>query len=236
MGFGLLFLGYFITFLMSMNPYGIVFRLIGFIVICRGACKLTAYNRYFVPVKFSAVALILLSLIDSGYQLFTYLYNNLLISFNVSSEMISNIILYSEAVGVLVFNLLLYLAIRKIAIETEVQKIVVASWRNTICISLYYLLYFIGILPTPFQESYNKIMGMPVTVLYILWIIFGLTLLGSCYARICDEGDIEMERKPSRFEFVNKLRTELDEKEKRARAADAQYKIEKAERRKNKRK
>ena len=236
MGFGLLFLGYFITFLMSMNTYGVIFRLVGCIVMCRGACKLTAYNRYFVPVKYAAAAMILLSLLNSGYQLFAYLYDNMLISVNVASSLTSNIILYTEAAAVLVFNLLLYLAARKIAIETDVQKIVVSSWRNTICISLYYLLYVIGMLPTPFKASYNKIMGLPIMVLYILWIVFGLTLLASCYARICDEADVEMERKPSRFEFINKMREELDAKEKRARAADAQYKIEKAEKRKNKRK
>ena len=236
MGFGLLFLGYFMTFLMSMNPFGVIFRLIGWVIICRGACKLTAYNEYFVPVKYSAVAMILLSFLDSGYQLFSYMYDNLLISFNVSSELMSNVILYTQAAGMLVFNLVLYVAARKIAADTGVQKIVVASWRNTVCILLYYVLYIIGRIPAPFVAEYNKIMGLPIVVLYILWIIFGLTLLASCYAHICDESDVEMERKPSRFEFVNKIRTELDEKEKRARAADAQYKIERAERRKNKRK
>ncbi len=236
MGFGLLFLGYFITFLMSMNPYGVIFRLIGWVIICRGSSKLTAYNVYFNPVKYTAALMILISFLDSGYQLLCYMYDNLLISFNIASDVMSNIILYTQATGMLVFNLVLYLAARKIAIETGVQKIVVASWRNTVCILLYYVLYFIGRIPLPIMVEYNKIMGLPMAVLYVLWIIFGLTLLASCYARICDEGDVEMERKPSRFEFVNKIRAELDEKEKRARAADAQYRIERAERRKNKRK
>ena len=40
-----------------------------------------------------------------------------------------------------------------------------------------------------------------------------------------------MERKPSRFAFINNIRAELDAKQARARERDAIYKKEKAERR-----
>ena len=39
-------------------------------------------------------------------------------------------------------------------------------------------------------------------------------MIFSCYRRICDEGDVDMPQKPSRFEFVNEMRREREEKEK----------------------
>ena len=77
-------------------------------------------------------------------------------------------------------------------------------------------------------------MGLPLLLLNFAWIILDLVLIASCYSRICDENDVDMERKPSRFAFVNKIRAELDAKQARARASSLQYKKEKAERKKNK--
>jgi hypothetical protein len=46
-----------------------------------------------------------------------------------------------------------------------------------------------------------------------------LYLIFRCYAEICDQSDVDMERKPSRFAFVNNYRDEMD---RRRAAADAE--------------
>ena len=68
----------------------------------------------------------------------------------------------------------------------------------------------------------------------LVWIVLQIVLIFSCYARICDEGDVEMERKPSRFAFVNKFRAELDAKQEKARRESEEYKREKMEKRREK--
>ena len=35
-------------------------------------------------------------------------------------------------------------------------------------------------------------------------------MLFSCYAKICDPGDVEMKQKPSRFSFINQKREEQE--------------------------
>ena len=56
-----------------------------------------------------------------------------------------------------------------------------------------------------------------------------------CYTRICDEGDVEMNRKPSRFAFINKMRAELDKREEKALESQEQYIEEKRQKREQKR-
>ena len=54
--------------------------------------------------------------------------------------------------------------------------------------------------------------------------------------RICDENDVDMQRKPSRFAFINTMRQRFDEKQERAAQQQADYMREKAQKKKNKRK
>ena len=65
--------------------------------------------------------------------------------------------------------------------------------------------------------------------------ILNLILIGQCYANICDEKDLEMKRKKSRFAWVNRFYEELERKEEKARAETVAYQKEKLEKR-NKRK
>ena len=45
---------------------------------------------------------------------------------------------------------------------------------------------------------------------------FNIGLIFKCYAFICPSDDVEMKRKPSRFEFINKIRAKTDANEERA--------------------
>ena len=80
-------------------------------------------------------------------------------------------------------------------------------------------------------KEYTKYFSGPVLILYFVWIIFNLVLIYSCYARICDESDVDMEQKPSRFAFVNKMRAESEERSRAAAERQAKYKEEKRKKR-----
>ena len=223
MGFGIMVFGYFITYIMALNTYGAFFRFAGYLVMAYGAKKLCEYQSDFVWCEYSSMVLVIMSalrIVSDSTQL---------IPANILDTL-----MYAEAALVLVYHILLLLAIRAIAKDTESEKIQSRAITNIFFISLYYLLYVIGILPTPFKESYEANMGLPLLLLNFAWIILNLVLLVSCYSGICDEHDVDMERKPSRFAFVNKVRAELDAKQERARESALQYKKEKAERKRNK--
>ncbi len=223
MGFGILFLGYFITYIMALNTFGAFFRFAGYLVMAYAAKKLSEYNSAFIWSIYASSLLAIMSVL----RIITDFTQIIPIG-------IIDILVYVEAAVVLVYHVVLLLAIRAIAKETETEKIQGNSIRNLFFIALYYLLYVLSMLPTPFKESYQKNMGLPILLLNFAWIILDLVLILSCYSSICDEGDVDMERKPSKFAFVNKLRAELDAKQARARESALKYKAEKAERKRKK--
>ena len=135
-------------------------------------------------------------------------------------------------IGSLIFHATLCWAIRAIAKETAVEKISFAAVRNFIFFAAYNLLYAIAKLPFGFTAEYAKIMSIPVLLLYFACLILNLIMIFSCYMRICDVADVDMERNPSRFAFVNRMR---EESEARRAQKQAMYE-ERARERKEKRK
>lgn len=241
MGFGILFIGYFITYVMSMNPIGVVFRILGYALICKATANLSEYDGKFKMAGYMSLSLALLNTFSAVIKLTSFLYDNMVLASNPFSGMIGDIVaLYVEPVAVLVFHIFLLLAIRSIAKDTEVSKIVMGASRNIFFIGLYYLLSFVKyILPPSIEQSYNENMALPMLLLYLVWIFLNHALLLSCYAHICDEADVEMTPTRSRFAILNKFMDKLTVKREHRREADEKYKrdrLEKLNNKKNKKK
>jgi lysylphosphatidylglycerol synthetase-like protein (DUF2156 family) len=172
------------------------------------------------------------SLLLVVYDASSFLYEQVLVDTQLLPPVFRTVVGYIEMALTFVFSAVLLWAIRLIAIQTDVPKIAVSAVRNFVFICVYYVLSLIGLLPFAFAQKYASIVGAPVLILYFVWIILNLVLIYSCYARICDEDDVDMEQKPSRFEFVNNMRRES---EKRREAANQKY-AQKMRERKQKRK
>ncbi len=229
MGFGLLFVGYFMATFMSMSPLGgYLIRLVGYAIILLSALKLKRYNKDFQYLFIGASLMTLVSVVIALSIIFDDI-----TTVSLFSENIKNIIGHGERIGYVLFTLSMCSPIRSIAKETEVEKIAVASVRNFIFTVMYFVLYLIAYIPLPFVNDYKKYFGTPVFVLYIVIIFMNLFMLFSCYAKICDESDVEMAQKPSRFAFVNRFREENERRRAEADARAAQKEKEKRERRKN---
>ena len=71
-------------------------------------------------------------------------------------------------------------------------------------------------------------------ILQVIYAVFNAFLILKCYAMICPEGEEDMHRKPSRFEFVNKMREKQDEREQRAIESTKEYFEKKLEKRNQK--
>lgn len=236
MGFGVLFIGYFITYIMSINSFGVFFRLFGYLVMTYAGVKLASYNKSFrYPVYVSSV-LALLSALQSASLIMGYLYDNMVISSNIFDGAFDHVIGYIDDAFMCAFHIILLLAIRAIAKETEVSKIEYESLRNIFLIALYYILRVVAYLPLPIQNAYNATMGVPLFMFFIVCLVLDAVIIFSCYYGICDENDTEMKRKPSRFAFINQYREERDAKQAKAEAEMEKYRQELIERKKNKKK
>jgi hypothetical protein len=221
---------------MSVSLFGYLIRFMGYGFMLYSFTKLRGYNKAFnLPLAASGVMLVI-TLADVYAKLGTFLYENLLIdSFSLPAGF-EVAVGYTDDAFVFVFHACLFYAIRCIAKETEDEKISYNSVRNFAFIAFYYVIYLVTLLPIPALDEFKKYFSLPVILLYFACLVLNVVLLVSCYARICDESDVDMPFKKSRFAFINKL----NEKEQKAADENAEYAKQKmeeiCEKRRNKKK
>lgn len=221
MGFGLLFIGYFASTLMTLNPVGSLFRFLGYAVILLSVLKLRKYHRAF---GFSIFTTILMMIVSCG----------LIVSgFTGGGQ---TLIAYIEQGCSLLFHAFLLYAVFQISKETGVKKLSDASVRNFVFICFYNLVSLLDYLPIPAFDSVQGELKIISIILYFSYMLLNLLLFGQCYANICDEKDADMNRKVSRFAWVNSFREEFDRREEKARKENELYRKEKQEKRKQRKK
>ena len=91
MGFGILFFGYCITYIMALNPYGVLFRLFGYLLLCLGCKKLSEYEASFKRAAVLSTVLLLLTVVQTAMFACDYAYENLLIAKDYFPIMADNI-------------------------------------------------------------------------------------------------------------------------------------------------
>ena len=235
MGFGILFVGYLITYLMSLNPLGPVFHILGYAVMALGLSRLNRYHTSFFYATVASIALLISSLVGGILLLAGYLYDNLILSVCLYPPIVQAVLEILNAVLIFLFHALLLWSIRAMAHETELPKLGISAIRNFVFICLSYLINLTVRLPM-WDNEMKSYFNLAYVLLQLSWILLDLWLLYSCYAKICDENDGEMQRKASRFAFVNRFRDAFDQRENRAIEADRAYHAERRCRRKGKKK
>ncbi len=239
MGFGLLFTGYFMAQLMSVHSYGFLIELFGYALIAVSCVKLRRYNDAFGYPLVGAILMSLCSVTTLAIALWNFLYDSLIISIPLVSFLENDsLLMHIGMLSEIFFHASLLIAVRRISRETEVEKTAYASVRNLIFLAVYYVMFYIAYIPFEAREDYIRAFGLPTILVYYVCVVLNLILFFNCYARICDESDVNMERKPSRFDFINRLREESDRREKKAIDSTNEYiekkKAEREARRKKK--
>ncbi len=238
MGFGLLFIGYFLTVfnVPVLGVFGTVMRMIGFAVIFFASEKLRVYNKTFLLTQIGSVVMLCVSLLILSVGVDSILYEELITQKRIYTQSVINVFGYLEQGMTLIFNSLMLWGIFKIARETEITKIANSAIRNFIFMMLYLFTYLASFLPFSGIQSAKQEFAVICWVLYFVWVILNVVLIFNCYAMICDESDVDMEVKPSRFAFVNKMRDEYERKSKKAREADEAYRDERKAKREERKK
>ena len=113
----------------------------------------------------------------------------------------------------LVFTAILCFCIRGIAKETGESKIVYKSIRNFVFYCVFFVLQSVILVASWTNLAsltwFVTTTALPYWTLLIelVCLIFNCLMIFSCYSRICDESDVDMPIKPSRFK---KKRQELE--------------------------
>ena len=216
MGFGLLLMGYFLGMVMSLNIFGAFFRLAGFALAAYAARKLSDYHKGFSFLTLASMLSVGVSVLGAISSLSAFLYDNMIIAEKLIGDGLATAFGYARYGAELVFTVALCVAISLIAKETGEQKLRYVAIRNLALYCVYFVLQIICWLPHEYVGTLLQITALPAVAQLagFALILLNLLMIFSCYRRICDESDVDMPQKPSRFEFVNQMRAEREEKEK----------------------
>lgn len=224
MGWGLLFFGYFLEFVLGMNAMFAPFiHLVAYAFIVVGCNGLARYCKKFMLPKWCALGL----MVPAVWRTFVEVNTQLSLGMDFLPDAVTEAVRWVNFAGVVVFHVFLAMAIRVLALRVDQTKNVVRAVRNLIMVGLHALLMLIQIaLPV---ESVVRVL-YPVTVLLQLtWAVCNCVMLYSCYMHIAPANESEG-RKPSRFALVNRMRDKMEEREQKAIEADRAYHAENAKR------
>ena len=225
MGFGLLFLGYFVSYAMTLIlPVGIV----GYVMMFLATRKLSEYNSRFQLCGLPLAGLTAVSVYELGYTVC----DHLSLSPEIFSAEVSKIVFGVREGIAVAFHTCLLIAICSIAKSTELDKLAFKSMRNLVVVFVGEIAYFVALL-MPSGEA-ASVVGYVGTLLRLAFVVLNLLLIANCYRLICAEGDEEMSAKESRFEIINKMNAVINKREEEAMQAATELSQKRAQKKKEK--
>ncbi len=229
MGFGVLFLGYSIASIFSMlGSYAFIGMLIGYFIMF---CALGELRKY-APTFLYAIISCILMILCSFFETFVGIDSLLGLQILHGADTVKWIFEIAEFVIGMAFNFALLYGIADLARRVEFDDIRTKAYRNMFFVGIYAAFQLFLFLPIGIVQDDKAFLYTLLLLLMIIYTVVNLALIFKCYAFICPQGDEDMPRKPSRFEFVNKWRAKNDAKEQET----IDYYNKKIEERKNKKK
>ena len=233
MGFGFLFLGY----ALNLSMFKGFTDVIGFLLMLYALVMLARFNSGFRRAMYLCIPACVLSGVFFVYEL-----GSLIGFFAISSDthaLVNSYYSLSSGVLQLFFASFLLFGIQQIGKETGVPVIEMKAARNRFLSFIYYVLFIFTEMSYEVGSTIGKIAAyafFPVLIFGFIYHIMNLILIHNCYVWICLEGDEDMERKKSRFSFINKINEKQDELGERLIEQKRQQKAQKAEKKKTNKK
>ena len=202
---------------MTFHVAGNFVRLLGYGVILMAAGRLRRYHDSFMLLQIGAILMLAVAGVLAFSDATDFLYQNLILSKKLVSDSLREAMGYAEQFVSLVFQTAMLFSVRAIAKETEVKKVSDGAVRNFVFLCMYYLCYALNLLIDVKDQKLLATLAGAVWILYFACIFLNMWLIFSAYAAICDEEDVDMAQKPSRFDFVNRFREKNEAKNQKAR-------------------
>ena len=210
MGFGLMFVGYFFAYLISLV---FVPEIVGYAIMIWAAVKLSSFDLKFKRCLPVLGGLCLVSAYSFAGDVLAY--------FKIGTPFFNNTALSVASAAqealVLAFNILLLIAVGSIAKDTGIDKIRFRAMRNLLLVVLSQVSYMIVIfLPQGGENEIIKTVFAVTLMLRFIWIFLNLMLLASCYRMICEEGDEGMPEKEINIPVIKQMESVMRRRDKNA--------------------
>ncbi len=204
MGFGYVFLGYLISFVIYATvealSLGGLALLVGYGIMLSGLWVLAHYQSAFSWAKYLLFPLLGTALYDcliSFGELFAFDLGVL------TGEIARAAYTWVTFLLLMLFQLALLFGIRMIAKDVGLKQIEIKALRNAIFVGIYGILYALAqCLP---RDSVKGYLALPLVLLQLLYVILNLVLLVNCAKDICPAGEEDLPPKRSRFAILNRI-------------------------------
>ena len=205
MGFGILFIGYFL--ILNLTYFGVT-DVISASVMLLGLYKLSGINKYFKMSLISATVFLVFSLGELGVTFYEMFFKK------INSDLFVSYMTIARCLIVGILTVVMLKALGEIAKEVGVSELPKKCDRLIYVSYATYSLWILLSMPISFLNDYALTVAAFVTIIATLvLIISNLTVIYTCYMKICMPGDEDvMKDKPSRFAFVNEYRERRAEK------------------------
>lgn len=216
MGFGLLLIGYILAFTakVGLGPYHFAGMALGGFLAFRGISELKKYSPVFLYAQIMNVALLLCSF----FKTILWVDESFALGLGLYSSDISVIYQFVEFAIMLLFDIAMLYGIADISRRVDFPETKNKAFRNMLFVGIYHIYQILM-----FTSIANDILMSFLPFIHFIYTALNAILIFKCYAMICPVGDEDMPRKPSRFEFINKIRAERDAKEEKALEETRQY-------------
>ena len=210
MGFGLLLIGYFLSFAMALSGNGYFIDIAGGFLMSYALLKLSDYSDKFKKTVPFSLAFTVVSFAVSIISLFSL------------GELALLIASTARAVIILLLHLYMLLALEDMALSADDDKLAGRAKRNLKIVIGYFAAFgIITFLEIFFDDTLTAYCEAVLYLYRVTWLVMNLILLHSAYAKLYIEGTEERfaelpKLKESRFEFINKIRRRYYESQKRA--------------------
>ena len=206
MGFGTLFIGYFL--LLNLTYYGFT-DVIAAAVMLLGLYNLSKVNKNFFAAMIASIVFLAFSFGEFGIATYEIFFSK------ISSPALVSFMSIMRSLTVGTLTVLMLQGIKDVAKEVDIADLPTKASRLTIITSVTYTAWIILEAPLSFMDNYVLGVISLLTILAtIALLIVNLTVIYSCYMRICMPGNEKLSDKPSKFAFVNEYRARKAERDK----------------------
>ena len=214
MGFGLLLIGYIFSFVMTVGLGNYLFAgmLIGGFIMHLGFSELKKYS----PVFIYALIFNVVFLLCAFFEATVWIDSQLLLGLPFANDIILKIFDVIELIVNLLLNLSILYGIADLSRRVDLSETRKKAFRNMFFVGFFNFYQLLMILPISIFESDKPFFMTVLLILQFLYTVINAFLIFKCYAKICPVGQEDPPIKKSRLEFINKFRSNLDEREQRA--------------------
>ena len=222
MGFGILFVAYFLF--LNIAYFSFTDAILGLVMLL-AFNKLSFVNKYFKLAKIPTAVFVLLGLVElivEVYTMFTPIGELDVYSLTVSA---------TRYLLIGVITVFMLLGIKVLAKEVDISRLerraqlTIPFSVTVVALSALFEMPFLTLVLNEYTIAY---IGVCLLLAFMLTLIFNLTVIYSAYMQICMPSQLVPKEKESRFKFVEKFKAHEEEK----RREYIEYKLEKRKGRK----